>query len=173
MAGGLVGGALGTVNGAAIGAYGAMTVESMDKDRLKGLGDALEPGTSAIVLVFSEVVVKKADYKEEIKETHDELAKRVQASISDNLKEGNDVAFHYAVDEDGLTLSKVVVGEEAFHFYKMIITPDAAAVAEYAATKEGAAGYVAVATEDAVVANGVIVTDKYLVEYDVEATKED
>jgi hypothetical protein len=88
-----------------------MTVEGMEKSKLKTLGSSLEPGTSAIVAVFGEVVVKKSKHKamlKEVKEGTDEIVKMMGEEISQSLKDGNDIAYVLAVDEDGIMATKMV-----------------------------------------------------------------
>lgn len=95
--GGLVGGALGSVQGAVIGSAGKMTVEGMEKDKLDNLGSSLLPETSALVVVFSEVVVSKQKFNEELKTVRggvDLLIEMMDLDITNKLKEHENVAYH-------------------------------------------------------------------------------
>ena len=96
VTGGLAGGALGSVQGAVIGSIGKLTVEGMDKDRLKGLGSALQPSTSALIAVFSEVVVSKHKFKSELKKHQDldDMVELMDADITEKLRNNLDVAYH-------------------------------------------------------------------------------
>lgn len=108
VTGGLVGGALGSVKGAVIGSAGKVAVEGMDKDSLKSVGSALIPSTSALIAVFSEVVVSKQKFKEELavrQDGVDGLVAMMDADISEKLKNENDVAYHIVVTEDGAVLT--------------------------------------------------------------------
>ena len=52
IAGGCVGLPILAARGAIVGTVGKITIEGMDINKLQGWGRALEPGTSALVLVF-------------------------------------------------------------------------------------------------------------------------
>ena len=158
-AGGLVGAPIGAVKGAIVNSMGSVAIEGMDKNKLKGLGDALEPKTSAIVLVFAEVIVNKKDFEEELKEYKngtDALAKEICASIKENLKKGNDLAYLFAIAEDGIVAMKVVHGADADVIKALVLTPDGT-LAE--------AG--AVITDDSVIVGGEVVMDDEVVVYEV------
>lgn len=149
-----------------LGSVGRMTTEGMDKEKLKSLGSALEPGTSAIVAVFGEVVVKKSAMPEELKahkEFTDDLAKVMSEQISDNLKKGKSVAYLMAVEENGTILSKVTVGAESINFKELVITPDAVAAKQVQVKPEGVAAEEVVVTEDGVAGAAAIITDEAIV----------
>jgi uncharacterized membrane protein len=183
LAGGAVGAPIGMVKGCIVGALGHMTVEGMDKDKLKDLGISLEPGSSAMVLVFSEVIVTKSKFEKEIeayKQGTDKIAHAMSTQISEELKKGNHIAFLLAVAEEGIVGMRVISGDEVLHINQVIVTEDMVAAKEFLATPEGVAarGVVAtpegmaaaqmVATKDAVISEGMVVT-KDMVEYEVEA----
>jgi uncharacterized membrane protein len=158
-AGALVGAPLGAARGAAIGNIGKIAVDGMDKDKLEGLGEALEPETSALVLVFDEVRVKKKKFEDELKaykEGTDILVKEVNTSIKKNLKQGNDLIYLFAIAEDGFVGMKMVNGAEVDMIQTLILTDD------------GMAAGGAVATKDAVIAGGVVVMDGMMM-YEVDA----
>lgn len=171
VAGGAIGAPLGAVNGAIVGTVGKWTIESMDKSKLEGLGDALEPGTSALVLVFAEIIVEKDQLEDgDLKaygEGIDQIAKAVTESVSSNLKQGNNCAHLLAVTEDGAIAAKVVVGgDEVFQVNKIVMKEDAAAAAQFKASPEGAAAEAVIVTEDAIFAKGAVVTDDEAIEYE-------
>lgn len=123
----------GAGTGAAISAYSASKIEGMDKDKLKKIGNALEPGCSAIVLVFDEVVVVKSDYESslaEYKESTDALMEMMAAKIAENLKAGNEIAYHLGIDEDGIVASRTVVGKDAKNVVEMVLTPESMTATE-------------------------------------------
>mmetsp|Transcript_1103 Transcript_1103/g.2573 ORF Transcript_1103/g.2573 Transcript_1103/m.2573 type:complete len:276 (+) Transcript_1103:154-981(+) len=175
IAGGAVGAPLGAVKGAMVGTVGKWTTEGMDKSKLEGLGDALAPGTSALVLVFAEIIVKKDQLEDgDLKaygEGIDQIAEAVTESVSSNLKQGNNCAHLLVVTEDGAVATKVVVGDEVFQVNKIVMTEDEAAAAQFKATPEGAAAEAVVVTEDAIFANGVVVTEDAAIEYEVAAVQ--
>jgi uncharacterized membrane protein len=171
VAGGAVGVPLGAVEGAIVGSIGKMTVDGMDKNKLKGVGGALEPGTSALVLVFAEVVVKKEDFEAELQEYKkgsDKITEAISSSISANLKQGNNCAHLLAVTEDGVVMERTVVGEYVFAVEGIVLAKDVAAAAEFTATPEGAAATAVVVTEDDIFVKGVVATN-VAVDYEFEA----
>jgi hypothetical protein len=161
-AGGAVGGSLGMVKGAIVGTLAKFTVDGMDTSKKTALKEALEPGTSALVLVFAEVIVRKSHFDNELeafKDDTDLLAQKISTEINKNLKDGNNIAFLFATTEDGFVGQKVVTGDAVLELAQFIITEDAAAVIEFKATPEGAAYTGMVTTEDAVFVEGVVVTE--------------
>jgi uncharacterized membrane protein len=173
--GGAIGAPLGAVKGAVVGTVTGWSVDGMDKNKLNGIRDALEPGTSALVLVFAEVVVKKSAFEtelEEYKTDSDAIAEAMFASISENLKQGNNSAHLLAVTEDGVVGMKVVVGEEVFSIAAVVLTEDAVAAAEMKVTPDGGEIHKVVATEDGIFAKGVVVSEDTALEYEFAALKE-
>lgn len=176
IAGGAVGAPIGAVKGAVVGALGKLTVDGMDKDKLGNLKIALEPNTSALVLVFAEVIVPEHKYAEELKQfkvDSDSFTKSLAEDISNNLKQGRNCAHLYAVAEDGMVAERMVVGDDVFSLQAVVLTEDKVAAAEFLATPEGAAAQRVVATEDAVFAQGAVVTDEADMAYEFAAIKED
>lgn len=97
VTGGLVGRTLESVQGAVIGSVGKVTVDGMEKDKLKDLGSSLLPETSALVAVFSEVVVSKHKFNDELKLEKggvDLLVEIIDTEITKKLKDHLDVAYH-------------------------------------------------------------------------------
>lgn len=144
---------VGGATGAALAGYAASQVEGMDKDKLEKIGAALKPGSSAIILVFDETVVSKADYERELevyKESTDLLVEKMASKIKENLAQGNDVAFHICMDQDGIAATRVVVGDEAVNVRKLVLSSEGLAAAELTATEEGAAVEAVVATPEQV-----------------------
>ena len=93
-------------------------ITKMDRTRLAKIGAALVPGSSAIVCVFDEVLVKQSDYDANMKEHQREmsdLTDHVTTKIHEQLRGGNDIAFHVVVDEDtgDISWTRTVVGDDA------------------------------------------------------------
>jgi hypothetical protein len=173
--GGAIGAPLGAVEGAVAGTVAGWSVDGMDKNKLNGIRDALEPGTSALVLVFAEVVVKKSDFETELveyKSQTDAIAEAISDSISKNLKQGNNCAHFLALAEDGVVGMKVVVGDEVFSIAAFVLTEDAVAVAEMKVTPDGGEMHKIVENEDGIFAKGVVVGEDAAVEYEFAALKE-
>jgi len=121
-----------------------MTVEGMDKERLKTLASSLEPKTSAVVAYFGEVIVDRGDFEKEAwelyKEGADALVAQMGAQIAENLKKGNEIAYLIALDEEGLIATKMTVSTDGIVDLKgMPLTTDIAQVGEVTVIEEGAA----------------------------------
>ena len=133
----MAGASAGGTTGAALAGYGASQIEGMDKDKLNTFGNALEPGCSGIVLVFDEVVVSKDEFDEaltEYKESTDALLEQMSGKISENLKAGNDIAYHLAFTEEGLVGTRTIIGSDAAKVAEIILTPEGFAGAQVTAT---------------------------------------
>jgi uncharacterized membrane protein len=115
--------AYGVTAGAAIGAAGASQIEGLDKHKLNQLGDVLQPGNSAVIAVFDEVLVEKALYHEFDKE-RDELAYHLAKDIGDTLRKDENVAYVVAVGEDGLLMTRVEKGRDAANVKGLVVTAE-------------------------------------------------
>ena len=174
-AGVMAGASAGGTAGAALAGYGASKIEGMDKDKLNKFGNALEPGSSGIVLVFDEVVVNKADFDEEIaayKESTDALVELMSEKISDNLKKGNAIAYHLVFCEDGLEGIRTIVGPEALQIAKIVLTPEGFAGAQATATDTSLNFRAVGVTPDAMAAGHARLTSSVCV-YEVAAVESD
>jgi len=70
--------------GGSISQYGASHVEGMDKTKLGKIGEALKPGTSAIILVFDEVfvdVAQDSEFLKDYKTSTDSMATEIASKI--------------------------------------------------------------------------------------------
>lgn len=118
----------------------AAKIEGMDKGNLAKLGQALKPGTSAVILVFDEVMVSKADYEEKMheeKETREAIAELVFEKIRTHLAKGNDIAFHICLDDNGLHSTRTVVGKDATQVRDIVLGQDLVAVNQVTTTTGG------------------------------------
>ena len=109
-------------------------IEGMDKTRLQKIGTALIPGSSAIICVFDEVLIKQSDYDANMQDHHEEmsdLTDHVVNKITENLRDGNDVAFHIVVDEStgDLSWTRTVIGDEAIQVRDIVLSHDGANMA--------------------------------------------
>ena len=116
--GALVGGAIGLLFppsllaagavGAAVGGLGAKLRDAgFRDDRLKQIGSALKPGTSAIVAVIEHRWV--ADLEQELAAQGAQLMRQAVAEdIAQKLEAGQSVAYMAIADEDSLVLGRMV-----------------------------------------------------------------
>jgi uncharacterized membrane protein len=157
--GGVVGGALGLLAGpgglvagaaagAVIGGAGAALHDAgIPNERLEELGDVLGPGNSAFIGIFDQVRVDK-ETMQEIDQSAADAVEALAADIGTTLQGGQDVAYVFAVTEDGVVARREAAGEEAADIQALVVTPEGAVAGRAAASEEGVAYEVAAATED-------------------------
>jgi uncharacterized membrane protein len=182
--GAVVGGALGifagppglvagAAAGAAIGGAGAALHDAgIPDDRLEQIGDVLGNGNSAVIAIFEEVKVDKATYKE-IDKSAAETVENLATNIGETLAGGQDVAYMWAITDDGVVAERMAVGEEASDVEAFVITEEGAAIVAAEATEEDVAYEAAVAAEDAVVYETGVATEEGGAVVDVVAVPEE
>jgi uncharacterized membrane protein len=152
--------AAGSAAGAAIGGTGAALIDSgLDNKRLQQIGDVLQPGNSAVIAVFEEVEVAKTT-TEAVNQDLVEVVTTLSADISDTLGRGQDVAYLFAVTEDGIVASRMAAGEEAADIQGLVAGQEGVAVGQAVATEDGVAYEVAAATEDEAAYEAGVATDE-------------
>lgn len=112
--------------GGSISQYGASNVQGMDKDKLGKIGAALMPGTSAMILVFDEVlvdVVQSADFLHDYKAGTDAMATDIAGKIEESLQAGKDVTYHFVIDEAGVSMTRRIEGTDATSISNVVMTP--------------------------------------------------
>ena len=108
----LLAGPLGLVaaTGAAIGGLAARHDAGFKDERLERLGQALQPGTSAIVAVVEHTWV--AELEAELQEAHaDVTTEALAADIAAQLEAGGEVAYTAIEGEEGAVAGRVAVNE--------------------------------------------------------------
>lgn len=162
--------AAGAAAGAVIGGAGAALIDSgLDNKRLKRIGDVLQPNNSALIAVFEEVKVDKKTMKE-IDQNLEDVVYNLSTDIGDTLRSGQDVAYVFAVAEEGIVAKRAAVGEEAADIEGLLITEEGVVVGQAVATEEGVAYEVAAATEDEAAYEAGVVTEEGEVVVDAYAT---
>jgi len=131
-------------------------ITKMDQNRLAKIGAALIPGSSAIVCVFDEILVKESDYETHMKDHQKEmsdLTDYVVTKIHEQLHDGNDVAFHVVVDEGTgeISWTRTVVGEDAIQVRDIVMSHDSLALAEVTTKNDSEGNEQEVITETVVV----------------------
>jgi uncharacterized membrane protein len=140
--------AAGSTAGAVIGGTGAALIDSgLDNKRLEQIGDVLQPGNSAVIAVFEEVKVDKTTMKE-VNQDLAEVVTNLSTNISDTLRAGQDVAYLFAVTEDGIVASRMATGEEAADIQTLVAGQEGTVVGQAVAVEDGMAYEVAAAIED-------------------------
>ncbi len=164
--------AAGAAAGAVIGGAGAALIDSgLDNKRLKQIGDVLQPGNSAIIAVFEEVKVDKATMKEVNKDLA-EVVYGLSTNIGDTLRGGQDVAYVFAVTEEGVVAERMAAGDDAADIQKLVATQEGVAVGHAVATEEGVAYEVAASTGDETAYEAGVITEEGTAVVDAYATAE-
>ena len=175
---GLIGGPAGVVVGAAAGAFvGGVTAKVIDSgipdDRLKKIGEGLQPGTSAIVAIIEHRWVK--DVETQLQEAGaDTLTEELRADIAEQLAAGKDVSYTAVAAEGVLATERVAVGEEEADIERVVVTDEGVTAEAVVVTPEGIAAEAIVATDEGVVAATVVATPaEEEDELDAEETSDD
>ena len=164
--------AAGAAAGAVIGGAGsALSDAGLDNKRLKQFGTVLQPGNSAVIAVFEEVKVDRATMKE-VDQDLDEVVYNLSTDVGNTLRAGQDVAYVFAVTEEGVVAQRRAAGEDAADIEALVVTEEGVVVGQAVATEEGVAYEVAAATEDEAAFEAGVVTEEGAVVVDAYATAE-
>jgi len=166
--GGVAGAAIGLIAGpallvpAAVGALvGGLAAKLRDSgfsdERLKTIGDSLEPGSSAIIAVVEHKWVAQVE-KELAEAGADMFTQALSADIAEQLEAGHEVAYTALSSQEGFAVSRVAGGEEQVEGGSLIVDESGAYGSRFLATEEGFAVEQLTATEGGVV-DEVLATD--------------
>lgn len=182
--GAVVGGALGLFAGpaglvagaAAGGAIGGTAAALRDSGipdkRLEEIGDVLKPGNSAFIGIFEQVKVDKEVMKE-IDQNIEEVVESMASDFAATLDAGQDVAYAFAITEEGVVAKRAAVGDEAADVQGLVVTAEGVVAGQAAATEEGVAYEVAAATEEEVAYEAGVATEEGAAVVDAYAEIED
>ena len=150
--------AAGASTGAILTGAARKYVEGMSQESKQNLEDALQPGTSILVLVFGETFTTQEAFQsaelQEVKSTVDECASILAESINQNLEEGRSTAHLFAITEDGIVAAKALADQNDLELSSLVLTNDGVAGAAFAANHTSAAAGAVLLTEDAIFAKG-------------------
>jgi uncharacterized membrane protein len=143
VVGGLVGGFIGLlagpvgligVTGAVVGGLTAKLRDSgIPDERLKYIGDALPPGSSALIAVIEHRWVK--DLENQLSEAGAEvMTETISADIAEQLEAGRDVAYTAVKTEDEIEAERAAVGQDQVEVGGLVVTEDGLAFADAVAT---------------------------------------
>ncbi len=151
---GLLGGPGGAILGAGVGAaVGGVVAKLYDggfnDDRLKQIGESLQPNTSAIVAVVEHKWV--ADLEAELQAASAEvMTAEISADIAEQLKAGGTVAYSAISSEAGQTVDRVAVSETGAEFTELNVSDEGVEMIDVVAEEvEEAADEVVDSAEDA------------------------
>ena len=166
--GGVAGAAIGILAGpallvpAAVGALvGGLAAKLRDSgfsdQRLKTIGESLEPGSSAIIAIVEHKWVAKVE--QELAEAGaDMFTQALSADIANQLEAGHEVAFTALATQEGFAVSRVAGGEDMVEGGSLIVDESGMYGSRFLATEAGFAVEQIAATDDAVV-DEVLATD--------------
>jgi uncharacterized membrane protein len=165
--GGIVGGVIGVlfppsilVSGAIGAAAGGLIAKFSDggfpEGRLKEIGEALQPGTSAIVAVIDHVWVAEAEAELQAAGAK-VFMDTVKADIAEQLAAGKDVSYSVVATDEGMSLDRAAGNKDEVQLDNLTLTDDAVTATSISANAEGAkvAAFAATA-EGAVAISGTI-----------------
>ena len=173
---GLFAGPAGLVAGAAAGGViggsaAALRDSGIPDERLEQFGDVLKPGNSAFVGIFKQVKVDKETMKE-IDQSAAEVVETMASDIAATLIAGQDVAYAFAVTEEGVVAKRAAVGDEAADIQGLVVTAEGVVAGQAVATEEGIAYEVAAVTEDEAAYEAGVATDEGVAILDAYAEAE-
>ncbi|MCP4359311.1 MAG: DUF1269 domain-containing protein [Chloroflexi bacterium] len=150
--------AVGGATGALVGGITAKYYDSgIPNKRLEKIGEALQPGTSAIVAVIEHKWV--AGLEKDLAEAGaNVMTEALSADIAQQLAEGKDVAFTAVESEEGVAMARVAGDEKSVESTTAVITDEGMAVEAISASEEGIAVIDLVTDGDVVVAAAAVVT---------------
>lgn len=162
---------LGAVGALAGGLTGKVRDIGIPNERLKQLGDALKPGTSAIVAVIEH---KWVDELQKMMEQAgaDVLAEAISADVATQLAEGKDVAYSMVESESGTAVSRVAGDAESMEMSSVVSTEEALVATAAVATKQGMAAERLTVTGEGAMLEEAVVDEKGAAYMGVAATAE-
>jgi uncharacterized membrane protein len=133
------------LTGAVIGGLAAKLRDSgFSDERLKTMGEALQPGTSAIVAVIEHRWV--AELEKQMGEAGaDVFTEEISADIAGQLEAGREVAYTALSTQDAFAAQRTVAGEDYADVSGFVLTEEGLVATEAVATEEGAVGAIVTA----------------------------
>jgi len=147
---------VGGATGAVVGGITAKFYDSGIPDhRLEEIGEALKPGTSAIVAVIEHKWVKELE--KDLREVGaDVLTHALADDIAQQLSDGKEVAFTAIEGEEGVVVGHVAGNEKEMDAETVVVTDEGMSAEAIAADEEGVAVFDLVTDGDVVVAAGAV-----------------
>jgi uncharacterized membrane protein len=146
--GALVAGATGALIG---GIASKLRDSGFSNKRLAEIGEALKPGTSAIVAVVEHKWVGELESLM-AEAGADVLTETLKEEIATQLGEGNEIAFSAVSAEGVLDINKMVAGEDFIEADGVTISEDGITAQSVAVTEQGVTGGAVAITEEGAVA---------------------
>ncbi len=166
VVGGLIGAIAGPIGAVVVGSatgalVGGVTAKFYDSgipdERLKKIGEALKPGTSAIVAIIEHKWVKELE--KDLREAGaDVLTETLSQDIAQQLGAGKEMAFTAIAGEEGMAVARVAGNEKEMESQSMVISEEGMAVQTMAADESGVAVFELVTDGDVVIAGAGVIT---------------
>lgn len=146
--------------GALIGGLAAKLRDSgFDDNRLKKLGEGLQPGTSAIVALVEHTWV--ALVEEQLEEyAMDVMTEEISNDIAEQLKAGKEVTLSALSTDEAASVERIVSAEDEIEIGRIAVDEDSLVAGRAVITGEGVAGERLTLTDDAAVYEAGVVTDE-------------
>lgn len=162
--GGVTGAAIGLIAGpllvvpAAVGALvGGLAAKLVDSgfpdERLKQLGEGLEPGSSAIIAVVEHKWVDQV-HKEMEEAGADMVTEALKTDIAEQLEAGHEVAYTALSTQEGFAARRIAGDEEEVEGSAVFVGEDEVVKSRFVATQDGFAVISAEASEEGVTVVG-------------------
>ena len=163
--GGVAGAAIGVIAGpalivpAAVGALvGGLAAKLRDSgfsdDRLKAVGEQLQPGSSAIIAVVEHRWV--ADVEKAMSEAGADLVTAaIAADIGAQLEAGHEVAYSVIASQEGLAASRIAGGEDEIEGGSVLVDDSGVYGSRFVATPDGFAVVAMQADDEGVTVAGI------------------
>ena len=147
---------VGGATGAVVGGITAKFYDSGIPDhRLEEIGEALKPGTSAIVAIIEHKWVKELE--KDLKNVGaDVLTHALADDIAQQLSEGKEVAFTAIEGEEGVAVARVTGNEKEMDAESVVVTDQGMSAEVIAANDEGIAVFDLVTDGDVVMSAGAV-----------------
>lgn len=144
--------AVGAAAGAAVGGATAKVYDSgIPDERLEKIGEALTPGSSAIVALIEHKWVAEAE-KEMAEAGANVMTEALSEDIAKQLAEGKDVAFSAVAVEGAVAVERVAGDEDEADMERIIATDEGVAAIAVETSEEGTSAAGFVATDEGAVA---------------------
>ena len=138
------------LTGAVIGGLAAKLRDSgFSDERLKKLGEALQPGTSAIVAVIEHKWVAELE-KEMAEAGADVMTAAIAADVAQQLDTGREVAYTALSSADAFAACRPAVGEDSAEVGSIVLTEEGLVADDLILTGEGAVEELLIVTDEGV-----------------------
>jgi uncharacterized membrane protein len=146
--------------GALIGGFAAKHRDSGLSDaRLKEIGDALKPGTSAIVAVIELIWVDEMEAMM-AEAGADVMTQALKAEIASQLDAGRDVQISALATDEALSLERTVVGDDLVEVDSAVFTEDSVETESVAVTADGVATTATLSTDEFFISEAAVATEE-------------